>query len=236
MPHNILSYLFPLPDAFVESPSTGLCVVGGEHSCLTSLLFQAAINVASEVHDGLVYVISPTHLDDIPPLVHHMKRVGPEVAKRIVFHYTHSPEELLKFLANLHTQNILPSAIAVEQLNIFMRNAKDTADSIGRTLITTKILALLQDLAAFCTRKSGRECRVFLSSLNIDKQTEQYPEIKTISSIAELFYDVYHVEPVADLTYKQCFEMSNHDAVITYYLDGDEVFLKSATVRVAETN
>ncbi|KAI1287706.1 hypothetical protein HDE_09991 [Halotydeus destructor] len=242
---NVLSYLLPVPKEFVNWDCNSLCLTGPKSSGKTSLLFQAALNILNENSEATVVLISPAKLDGIPCPVHHQPGVKASIGHRFFIHYIYDVEELLKFVAKFHSSRSYPTAFLVDDLQTLLHKAKESAETMIKSAMVTKALAMITDLAGFCAEKSGKKCHVLLACRsNIvdggDGENEEYNnearERNVAYSIAGAFVeDFYYIEEAKGLGRQSQYQMTSNDVEVTYYFEEGQLFLDSAKKKTVKS-
>ncbi|XP_064629684.1 uncharacterized protein LOC135488782 isoform X2 [Lineus longissimus] len=112
-----------------------------------SLLFQGAVNLASEGHS--VTFICSEPFRKLPQHVHSMTKPEPTVLKLVKFVYIKTCNELIEYLCSFHMMPVVPDALLVEDVTYYTGQMQDA----GREVSIARILVHLKDVQEFMTKK-----------------------------------------------------------------------------------
>ena len=152
-----LKNIFPICCDSLPETSQSICI-GPSQSFKSSLLFQFCYTCLQQQPDSVVLVICPQQVQQLPLLVQRMSSPTADQANRLQIIYLTTLEDLLDYLARMNTLDMRLSAIAVDDLNLFMmrrREVRRTRDQLGYEQLLGRIFALLQDTIGHLENKSS---------------------------------------------------------------------------------
>lgn len=152
-----LKYIFPLPANLLPDTPHTICI-GPSQTYKTSLLFQFCCSCLKEKPNSVALVICPEQVQRLPLSVHQMPSCTTDQASRLQIIYLASLEDLLDYLARLHTMDMCLSAIGVDDLNLFMMRRRQVRrhrdQQPGYVQMLGRVFALLLDTVEHLRMKS----------------------------------------------------------------------------------
>ncbi|XP_055948556.1 uncharacterized protein LOC129981651 [Argiope bruennichi] len=146
---------------FQSSNSGESCaIIEDNNSFKTSLLFQAALSIASA--GDLVFFICPRPLEQRPYHVLGMPETSPLALQCIKMVYIENPSGLLQYLCEFHTKESVPAAIAIDDIQYYVSHLSNEDQNKEAALV--KLLAILEDTTAFISQKKGETCHRMVSA------------------------------------------------------------------------
>ncbi|XP_073001758.1 uncharacterized protein [Typha latifolia] len=126
-----------------------LVLLSGPPCCgKTSLLFQFAINCASESNRDVVFICNKRKLENKPPFLSQGLDPSSDVLQRIQIKYVEDDEGIKKYFAAFHLHDSFPVAVVIDDFGDFFndRNCQlRYCNARGRDLGMVHTLALCQD-------------------------------------------------------------------------------------------
>ncbi|CAL1299221.1 unnamed protein product [Larinioides sclopetarius] len=136
------------------------CAIIGDNKLLkSSLLFQAALSIASA--GDQVLFICPRPLDHRPHHVVGVPQPSHLALQCIKMVYIENSPDLLQYLCEFHTKDSFPAAIAVDDIQYYISHLSSEDQNTDAALI--KLLAILEDTTAFISQKKGEACHRMVS-------------------------------------------------------------------------
>ncbi|XP_015697178.1 uncharacterized protein LOC102711378 [Oryza brachyantha] len=152
--------------------STGIALVSGPPCCgKTSLLFQFAINRATESGRGVVFICRKGRLENSPPFLSHGIDPSHSVLQRIHIKYVEDDEGIRKYFAAFHLLDSFPAAVIVDDFADFFseRSCQQRyGNARARDLAVIRMLALCQNAITHANAKLGTpgSCNLLLSDVH----------------------------------------------------------------------
>ncbi|XP_039139168.1 uncharacterized protein LOC120276479 [Dioscorea cayenensis subsp. rotundata] len=135
------------------SAEPALALLSGPPSCgKTSLLFQFAINCASETSSGeVIFICNKRRLESKPPFLSQGIDPTSDVFQRIQMKYVEDEDGIKKYFAAFHLHESFPIAVIIDDFADFFseRTCQNRyANARGRDLAMVRTLALCKDAIA----------------------------------------------------------------------------------------
>ncbi|EEC67130.1 hypothetical protein OsI_33951 [Oryza sativa Indica Group] len=129
-----------------------ITLVSGPSCCgKTSLLFQFAINRATESGRGVVFICRKGRLENSPPFLSQGIDLSHSVLQRIHIKYIEDDEGIRKYFAAFHLLGSFPAAVIIDDFADFFseRSCQQRyGNARARDLAVVRILALCQNAVA----------------------------------------------------------------------------------------
>ncbi|XVF02140.1 hypothetical protein REPUB_Repub04eG0150200 [Reevesia pubescens] len=155
-------------DVHQQEPDSSITLLSGPPSCgKTSLLFQFAINSASECSScnrKVVFICNRRRLE-IKPL-YLSQGIDPSsiIFQRIKMKYVHDEDEIKKYFAAFHLNDTFPAAVIVDDFGDLFdeRSCQERyGNPRGRDLAMVRTLALCHNAIIHANKKGA--CKLLLS-------------------------------------------------------------------------
>ncbi|BAT11214.1 uncharacterized protein [Oryza sativa Japonica Group] len=149
-----------------------ITLVSGPSCCgKTSLLFQFAINRATESGRGVVFICRKGRLENSPPFLSQGIDLSHSVLQRIHIKYIEDDEGIRKYFAAFHLLGSFPAAVIIDDFADFFseRSCQQRyGNARARDLAVVRILALCQNAVAHANTKLGvpGSCNLLLSDVH----------------------------------------------------------------------
>ncbi|CAL9078520.1 unnamed protein product [Musa textilis] len=155
-----------------------ITLLSGPPSCgKTSLLFQFAINRASETNGDVVFICNKRRLEYKPPFLSQafslslsLIDIDPaaELLERVQMKYIEDYEGITKYFAAFHLYKSFPTAIIIDDFgDLFIDRScqHKYGNARGRDLAMARTMALCQDAIAYANQKqqAQRLCNLLLA-------------------------------------------------------------------------
>lgn len=202
---SLLSLMLPLSPDSIRTSGSSLALVGPTGCQKTGLLVQAAVSVVTMTEDK-VMILAVDPIARRPHSVHHMPLMNQKSAPRILLHYFKSTAELIQFLADYHHTDSYPSAVIIDDLQIFAQRKFLWGQEYDPCTVLSKILSLARQVCDFCTERSKHSCYLLVAGQDtlplrpVPKHSPDsksvHPEFSTslVPVIRTLIENVVHVQ------------------------------------------
>ncbi|ELU04656.1 hypothetical protein CAPTEDRAFT_222939 [Capitella teleta] len=132
------------------SLDNSLMIHASDPQMRTNLLFQAAVTHIS-LGSHVTFICSQP-LPHLPLHVHAMPRPQPQVMALLKMMYISNYSDLVKFLASIHNQAVLPEVLIVDDLTGYTAGSQNEASQVHAV---ARLCALLKDSLHFIHAKQG---------------------------------------------------------------------------------
>ncbi|KAK7493145.1 hypothetical protein BaRGS_00015666 [Batillaria attramentaria] len=152
----------------------------------------------------------------------------PAALQLVKLWYPESAEEVVSWCAHIHMQSVLPEAIIIDDLDVFITQSKNPEHGAAR------LIAALVDAAAWIASKSERCKLIFTASHRVTVLPSVLRQFHF--RIAELQKSSAGGENDFQLTLTHPSSSSKNVVTVDYTITGDNIMLRTVTSRSLPTD